>query len=241
MRATVAVALLALLALSGCETNAEKSAKLEKAAHSRVLARQSGLTVGRQNPAVKVVGAVAVHDANGTAAVVTLRNLSSKPLRNAPIAITVTGAGGAVMYQNNAPGMDPTLTSVPLLEPGAQTVWVDDQVESSGAPTGVSARVGQAPAAPPGQLPQLSVQGVHTVEEPGSGETAQGTVVNHSTVSQQKLVVYAVGRRAGRVVAAGRAVLPEVPAGQSATFQVFFIGSPQGAKLEVSAPPSTLG
>jgi hypothetical protein len=240
VRAALAVALLALLALSGCETNAEKSAKLEKLAHNHVLNHQSGLTVGKQNPAVMVMGAVAVHDENGTAVVVTLRNISSKPLRNASIAIKVTGAGGAAVYQNNAPGLDPTLTSVPLLEPGAQTVWVDDQVEASGTPTGVSARVGQAPAAL-GPIPQVSVQGVHTVEEPGSGLTAEGMVVNHSTVSQQKLVVYSVGRRGGRVVAAGRAVLPEVPAGQSAPFQVFFIGSPKGATLQVSAPPTTFG
>jgi hypothetical protein len=240
VKAAVAVALLALLALSGCETNAEKSAKLEKIAHSHVLARQVGLTVGRQNPAVKVVEAVAVHDANGTAAVVTLRNVSSMPLRDAPIAITVTGAGGAVLSQNNTPGLDSTLTSVPLLEPGAQTVWVDDQVEVSSAPAGVTARVGQAPAAS-GQLPQLSVEGVHAFEEPGSGEGAEGMVVNHSTVTQQELVVYAVGRRDGRVVAAGRAVLPEVQAGQSTSFQLFFIGNPKGAKLEVSVPPSTLG
>jgi hypothetical protein len=240
VRFAAAVALLALLALSGCETNAEKSAKLEKIAHSHVLARQVGLTVGRQNPSVKVVEAVAVHDANGTAAVVTLRNVSSTPLHNAPLAISVTGTGGAVLYQNNEPGLDSTLTSVPLLEPGAQTVWVDDQVEAASAPTGVSARVGQAPAAT-GQLPRLSVQGVHPFEEPGSGEGEEGTVVNHSTVTQQKLVVYAVGRRAGRVVAAGRAVLPEVPAHQSTSFQLFFIGNPKGAKLEVSAPPSTLG
>jgi hypothetical protein len=240
VRAAATVALLALLALSGCETNAEKSAKLEKVAHSHVLAHQSGLTVGRQDPAVKVVEAVAVHDENGTAVVVTLRNISSKPLQNAPIAITVTGAAGAVVYQNNAPGLDPTLTSVPLLEPGAQTVWVDDQVTAPGAPTGVSARVGQAPVAL-GRIPQVSVQEVHTVEEPGSGLTAEGIVVNHSTVSQQQLVVYAVGRRAGRVVAAGRAVLPEVPADQRTSFQLFFIGDPKGAKLEVSAPPSTLG
>ena len=234
------MALLALLALSGCESNEEKSAKLEKIAHSHVLARQSGLTVGAQNPAVKVVDAVAVHSENGTAVVVTLRNISSKPLRNAPIAIAVTGAGHAVVYQNNAPGLDSTLTSVPLLEPGAETVWVDDQVEASGTPTGVSARVGQAPIAA-GGLPQMKIQGVHNVEEPGSGITAEGTVVNHSTVAQQKLVVYAVARRAGRVVAAGRAVLQEVPAGQSAPFQVFFIGDPQGAQLQMSAPPSTLG
>jgi hypothetical protein len=47
--------------------------------------------------------------------------------------------------------------------------------------------------------------------------------------------------RGGRIVAAGRAVLPEVGAGQRAPFQVFFIGSPQGAQLQASAPPTTLG
>ncbi len=92
-----------------------------------------------------------------------------------------------------------------------------------------------------GAMPRLSVTGVHSFEDPSSGTGEEGTVVNHSRVSQQQLVVYAVARRAGRVVAAGRAVLPEAKAGQSTPFQVFFIGNPQGAKLEVSAPATTLG
>jgi hypothetical protein len=188
-----------------------------------------------------VVGSLAVHDANGTAVVVRLRNTSARTLRDAPIAITVSDAGGAVLYQNNAPGLDPTLVSVPVLEPGQETVWVDDQIPSTATPPAkVSARVGESPAIS-GQTPQLSVEGVHSFEDPSSGIGEEGTVVNRSNVTQQRLVVYAVGRRAGRVVAAGRAILPELAAGQSAPFQVFFIGNPRDAKFEVSAPATTLG
>jgi hypothetical protein len=235
---------LAAFALSGCETNQERSARAEKLLRAQRLAHPTtvlhGLAVTRQNPLVKVLSTAVVHDENGTAAAVTLRNLSAKPLRDAPIAITVYGARNAVLYQNNAPGLDSTLVSVPLLKPGAQTVWVDDQVQAAGTPSAVSARVGASPTVS-GPLPELSVEGVHTFEEPSNGVGAQGTIVNHSAVAQQQLVVYAVGRRGGRIVAAGRAVLPEVPAGQSVPFQVFFIGNPQGTQLEISAPPSTLG
>ncbi len=237
----IALTVLAAATLaSGCQTNAERSAKLEKERLAHPLAVQKGLVVARQSTVVKVVGAVVVHDASGTAAVVTLRNTSAQALRDAPIAITVTGAGGAREYQNNAPGLSSTLTKVALLQPGAQTVWIDDQVHTTGAPQGVSARVGEALSAP-GPAPRLSVEGVHSFEEAGSGEGAEGTVVNHSTVPQQELVVYVVARRGGQVVAAGRAVLPELAAGQSAPFQAYLIGSPKGATLEASVPPTTLG
>ncbi len=241
-RGLLTVGALAPVALtaSGCETNAERSTALERVAHSHALAHQTGLTVGRQNPAVQVLDAVAVQGEGRTAVVVTLRNTSSTPLRDAPIEITVKGAGGRVAYQNSTAGLAPALTSVALLQPGAQTVWIDDQVQTTGTPKEVSARVGQAPSAP-GPAPQLTVEGVHSFEEPGSGEGAEGTVTNHSTVTQQELVVYAVARRGERVVAAGRAVLPELTAGQSAPFQAFLIGSPKGAKLEASAPATTFG
>jgi hypothetical protein len=239
--------ILIALALCGCESNQERSARLGALRHRELLAHplssQRGLRVTHQSPLVKILSAVALHDENGIAAVVTLRNISREPLHNAPIAITVTGAGGATLYQNSAAGLEPTLVSVPPLAPGAQTVWVDDQVQAAGQPTGVRALVGEpsTPAAAGGPTPQLSVQGVHFFEDPSNGLGAAGVVLNHSAVAQQKLVIFAVGRRAGRIVAAGRAVLPEVPAGASAPFQVFFIGNPHGAKLEVSAPASTLG
>ncbi|HEY7961873.1 MAG TPA: hypothetical protein VID29_08130 [Solirubrobacteraceae bacterium] len=244
------LALPLALALGGCASNQERSARLGALRRRELLAHpaaaQGGLTVTRQSREIQVVASAVVHDASGTAVVVTLRNRSSRTLREAPIAIAVTGAGGSALYRNDAPGLDSTLVSVPVLARGARSVWVDDQVQTAGTPTGVSARVGEPagasvgePASASGPVPALEVHGVHTVEEAG-GSGVQGTVVNRSRVAQQKLVVFAVARRGGRVVAAGRAVLAEVPAGGSTPFQVFFIGDPRGAKLEVSAPASTL-
>jgi hypothetical protein len=232
------------LAVTGCETNAQRSARLEKAAREQRLAHptetQKGVTVTREDPRIKVLEAVILHSEGGTAAVVALKNTSGTPLRDAPIAVTATGVGGATLYTNNAPGLEPSLVSVPLLAPHAQTVWVDDQVQAASTPTAVKARVGSALTLS-GTPPQLSVSGVHSVENPSGGTGEEGTVVNRSRVSQQQLVIYVVARRAGRVVAAGRAVLPEVAAGGNVSFQVFPIGNPAGAKLEVSAPPTTFG
>jgi hypothetical protein len=249
----VAIRLLSLLViglvLGGCESNIERSAKLEKAARAERLAHPQatlkGVVVTREDPRVRVIGTEVVRGEGGAAAVVALlRNESSTPLHEAPIAIAVNDAKGGVLYRNDAPGLDRTLVSVPLLRPHAVTVWVDDQVQATGTPAGASARVGEAPrtAGPAaGPLPRVSVGGVHAAEENGNGAGAEGTVTNDSKVAQQQLVVYVVARRGGRIVAAGRAVLPEVGAGQTASFQVFFIGSPRGARLEASAPPTTLG
>jgi hypothetical protein len=235
---------LALLGLTGCETNAERSAKLEKAALAERRAHpqesQKGVLVTRENPKVKVLSTDLVHDENGIAAVVALRNDSATPLRDAPIAITVSDARGGALYRNNAPGLDTTLVTVPLLKPHTQTIWIDDQIQAPGAPAKVSALVGEAPTAS-SRLPRVSVSDLHAVEDPSNGTGAEGTVRNASPLPQQKLVVYVVGRRGGRIVAAGRAVLPEVPPQAKTPFQVFFIGSPHGAKLEAVAPPTTFG
>ena len=66
-------------------------------------------------------------------------------------------------------------------------------------------------------------------------------VHNRSKVAQQKLVVYVTARRAGRIVAAGRAILPEVAAGASVPFQAFLVGSAAGTQLQASAPATTFG
>ncbi|HEY7953523.1 MAG TPA: hypothetical protein VID70_11115 [Solirubrobacteraceae bacterium] len=247
--AQLAALVVAVLALTGCESNAQRSAKLEKAALAERLAHpqtiSKGVIVTRNNPQVKITQTAVVHDENGVAAVVALRNESAKPLREAPIAITVSDAKGAVLYQNDAPGLDSTLVSAPILRPHTDTVWIDDQIQTAGGvPAKVSARVGEAPAASGASSsapPVLRVSGVHTFEDPSNGVGVEGTVSNRSQVPQQKLVVYVVGRRGVRIVAAGRAVLAQVGAGQSTAFQVFCIGNPRGAALEASALASTFG
>jgi hypothetical protein len=234
-----AVLVLVALTLTGCESNIERSARLAKLVHHPARA-QAGLVITRENPRVQVLATAVLHDENGTAAVVTLRNDSSQPLRDVPIAIALHDPSGTTLYQNNEPGLSSALVSAPLLIPGQQFTWIDDQIQTSGTPGALSVRVGEAPTGS-SELPQLSVQGVHLSEESASGPSAEGTVVNHSPVAQQELVVFAVGRRGGRIVAAGRAVLPTAPAHSSTPFQVFFIGSLRGASLQVSVPPTTLG
>jgi hypothetical protein len=238
----LAALVLLSLALAACESNQERSAKLEKAdklhegeaAKRRALA-QRALAITRPSTKVRVTATAIVQDAEGAVAVVMLRNVSSTSLRDVPIQITVRDARGASVYTNDVAGLSPTLASVALIPAHGIQTWIDDQVQATGTPASVSAKVGEGtPVA--GQIPQLSVAGAHLSEA-----QAEGNVVNHSAVAQQELVVDAIARRAGRIVAAGRAVLASAPAGASTPFQIFFVGNPSGAQLEVGAPATTPG
>ncbi len=234
----LAALLVLALTLTGCETTAEKSAKLEKQAKRVTLVKQKGLSIAHESTIVKVTGTKVVNSPEGSAVVVSLRNTAPKPLRDVPIAIAVKDASGASVYTNSTPGLSHTLVAVALLPAHGELTWIDDQIQTAG--TAASARVGEG-AAVTGALPRLSVEGAHLHEDPASGQTVEGTLTNHSRVAQRELVAYALARRDGKIVAAGRAVLASLPAGSSAPFQIFFIGDPRGAQLEVSAPPTVLG
>jgi hypothetical protein len=229
-------AVITIVVASGCQTSAERSAELQRAAKHELLASR-GVSVSKQSADVKVLYSTIVRSKEGAAVVVGLRDTSSHMLENAPIEITVHDAKGGLLYQNNQPGLDPALTHVSVLAPGAVTVWVDDQVQVSGVPASASALVGEARKAE--SVPALSVVGAHLVEEAGAGAGVSGTVTNQSNVSQQHLVVYVVARKGDRIVAAGRAVLPEVAPRAGLPFQAFFVGDPSGAKIEASAPATT--
>jgi hypothetical protein len=236
-RAALGLAALGLAsALTSCQTTAEKSAKLQQQArrHSFALAA-SALTITRTSSRVKIVGASVLRGAEGAVAVVDLRNTSASALRAVPLAVTVADTRGKTLYQNNGAGLEAGLVSVPSLPAHASFTWVDDQVPASGGPASVHARVGEA-AAIAGSLPRLAVSGVHLVEDPANGPGAAGTVENRSSVGQAGLVMFGVARRGGRVVAAGRAVLPELASGARMPFEIFLVGDPRGAQLEVSAP-----
>ena len=162
---TTLAAISLALACSGCQSTAEKSAELERRAKHEKLALQ-GVSVTRESPSVRVVASTVVRSREGTAVVVELRNTSSHTLENAPIEITVRDGKGGVLFQNNAPGEDPSLTKVSLLAPGDVTVWVDDQVQVTGTPVTASAKVGEGARASAG-VPRMSVSGVH---QTGEGE-----------------------------------------------------------------------
>jgi hypothetical protein len=239
-----AALVLVALALSGCETTAEKAAKLEKVAKRRErevgVHLEHGLSITHVSRKVKVDGTTILRSSEGAAVVVTLRNTSTTPLRNVPVEINVRDAHGASVYANTVPGLAAGLISAPLIPAHGELRWVDDQVQLSGSPASAVATVGEA-ASTTGAIPRITVTGTHVVEDPTNGPTAEGTVVNASGVSQQELIVYAVATHAGRIVAAGRAIVPEAAAHSSTRFQLFFIGDPRGATVALSAPPTTLG
>jgi Fe-S cluster assembly scaffold protein SufB len=222
------------LALSGCETTAEKSAKLERAAKRVSHTAQSGLTISHPSAVVKVLSREVVNGSEGAAVVLTLRNPSATALAEVPIAVSLKNASGASVYSNATPGLARTLTSIALLPAHTTTIWVDDQIQAHGA-VRVDAVIGEGRQAQ-GSLPSIAVHGATLAE--GS---AEGTLVNGSSTAQSELVVYAVARRGGRIVAAGRAVLASLDAGASSPFQVFFIGDTSGAQLQLSAPPTSVG
>jgi hypothetical protein len=224
--------------ICGCESSQEKSAQIAKHA-AKVKLATTGLVVTHANPDVHVLESVVLSDSTGTAVVVTLRNDSAHALANLPIAVTVRNAGGAVVYRNNAPGLQPSLTTLSLLPAHGQASWVDDQVTGSTGRT-ATALVGAAPTAP-APVPVIMTSGVSSTNDPTNGPTTNGTVLNGSVVAQSQLPVYAVARRAGRIVAAGRAVVATLAAHASGSFQIFLIGDLAGAAVQVSAPPSTLG
>jgi len=246
-RLALALALAALACapvgtLAGCESTQEKSAKLERlakrqagASARRKALAQRARSIARPSAVVAVTSATVLHSSEGAVAVVTLHNSSATTLRELPIALTVYGAGGAKLYRNDTAGLAPTLAAAPLVGAHAGAVWVDDQVQVSATPSSAHAEVGEGERVT-GAIPAIAIHGARLSEG-----VAEGSVVNHSRVGQHELVVYALARRGARIVAAGRAVVPQLEAGASQRFQAFLIGRPQGARLEVSAAPGSFG
>ena len=237
----LALAVLAALALAGCETTAEKSAKLERAAKrsQHVTEARKPLEALVSAPAsskLEVQGTAVVHSAEGTAAVVTVHNRTGSTLRRVPILIAVKDSSGASLYTNNEPGISSTLTSIPSIPKGGSVDWVDDQVQASGTPAAVSAKLGEGEGA--GASPPLRVD-AHLSERNANGGTVEGTVTNPSATAERQVVVYAVARHGGRVTSAGRAVMTEVPAHGSSHVQLFLIGDPSGASLQLDASPTS--
>jgi hypothetical protein len=235
-----AFTLLVLLAavVAGCESSQDKSARLAKQG-GKAFTRK-GLEVSRQNPDVKVVRTFVLQDSNGAATVVELRNVSPAPLVNVPVSIDVTAATGKTVFKNDAPGLEPSLVSAPVLQARSEFTWVNDQVTPSGKARSVQVKVGTAPGHAPADLPKLDLTAPQLKRDPVSGMEAAGAVTNRSKVEQRALIVYCVARKGSKVVAAGRAAIQRLKPGQKLFYHVYFIGDPSGAQLAVAAPPTVL-
>ncbi len=71
----------------------------------------------------------------------------------------------------------------------------------------VKVRVGQAQGAAPRELPRIELAQPRLEEDQITGFEAVGRVTNASDIEQKRLVIFCVARKAGKVVAAGRAIV----------------------------------
>jgi hypothetical protein len=227
--------------VSACESSQDRSAELAKQGGNAIKS-EKGLQLGGHNSAVKVMASTVLTDKNGSAVVVTLQNTGSTTLTDLPIAIEVLDAKGKKVFTNTTPGLQRALQTVPDLPPGKPVDWVNDQVFPTAKPKSVKVTVGSSTKTTAVDPTALTVSKATIANDPVSGIEANGTLTNTTGSEQDQVLLFAVARKGGKVVAAGRGGVKRVkPQGDKpAHYHVFFIGDPRGASLSVAAYPNEL-
>ncbi len=136
--------------------------------------QEKGLKISQKSKDVKVVSTALLSDEAGSAVVVVVRNQSNRDLANVPIAIDVLDAKGKSVYENDLPGLEPALTSIPYVAAGEEATWVHDQVLASGKPKSVKVIVGEAGTPFSGEIPEFTISEPKLEGDPYSGVVAGG-------------------------------------------------------------------
>jgi hypothetical protein len=237
-RGAAPLALLAAIALAGCETTQEKSAQIAKRlGNQRADAQQTKIAAA--NKSVRILRSAIVHGTGGSAAVLELENTSAAAQRDIPIVITAYDASGKAAYTNNTVGPSSPGGELSLLAGHATAWWVDSNVLSSvGEPVRLVAQIGAgSTGAAPLPLRSANLAGGSNFV----GAYIGGTATNGSGSALSDVTVYAVALAGGRVVAAGQSLIPSLSAHGSTSFQVSVIGSPKGASSAATIAPGHLG
>ena len=229
------LAVTAGFTLTACQSTQDKAAEIQARAQASA---PKPLVIPKPNKDVKVLDTTLLHDQNGDAIVVSLKNESNQTLVNVPILIDVKDAKGTTTYKNDTAGLDFALNHIALIKPGETFYWVNDQIEQG---TKAKVTVGQPEAhAPKGPLPEYVVSPPRAASD-FSGPKVRGTVTNKSKIDQSHLILFAVARSGGKIVAAGRGQIKALKYGsRPSPYNIYFIGDPRGADVQIQAPPTTL-
>lgn len=230
-------------ALSGCASTQQKSARAQVIASRTLLGREQ-LRVTRRDSRVEVRSVATVRDAHRVAFVVRLRNRSAEPVNDLPVAVGVRPTAGRRRLFNGRPGLPYWQTHGPAIAPGASAtlvVVVDSDRPPRGTPFATVGRTDRRPTVA-ATLPAIEVGARADAAGPADTGRRVKTVVaeirNRSDVPQYGLEIYAVARRGGRVVAAGRVPLAHLGSNARATASVPLIGDPRGARIRLSTSPT---
>ncbi len=221
------------LSLSACVSTEQESERIAREG-GRPSAGPSSLRLGAPNNSVRVSHVTLLAGGGRAAVAARLTTTSSHAQRDLPVLVTVIGKGGTVLYSNEAGGVESSLQHIAVLRPNQATWWVDDQVLSSQPASRVDVRIGTGPGAA-SRIPAVTTTAVTSTQQSGIS-VVSGRLRNGSARALSNIAVFAVALRQGRVVAAGRAVVPALPgyAGASALFQLFLVGSSAAARIELS-------
>ncbi|HEX6781638.1 MAG TPA: hypothetical protein VF125_06355 [Solirubrobacterales bacterium] len=235
----MALAGVALVA-TGCQSTQSKSAQIGE--ELGPVEQEVGLKISKPSKEVKVVSTELLSDANGSAVVVAVRNTSGRDLADVPILIDVRDAKGKSVYSNDIPGLEPALTSIPYVEAGKEATWVNDQVLTAAEPKSVKVTVGEGGTAVTAEVPDFAVSAPKLEGDPYSGVVAGGNVENESGETIDRVLIYAIARKGDEVIAAGRGAIEKVkPEPKPLPYNVYFIGDPRGAEVEIASFPTLPG
>jgi hypothetical protein len=233
---SLALAVFAGLTLTACESSQDKARAIRERAQATA---PKPLVIPKPSKDVKVQDTTLLHDENGDAIVVELKNESKQTLVNVPILVEIRDPKGKAVYKNNTAGLDFALNHIAVLQPGETFDWVNDQLTATGKIAKVT--VGQPEAKPPsGPLPELAVSPPR-LQHDFSGANVSGTVTDKSKIDQSHLILFAVARQGDQIVAAGRGQIKALKvSAKPAPYNIYFIGNPVGADVEIQAPPTVL-
>jgi hypothetical protein len=231
-------ALVLVAGLPGCVTTQQRNTRAKLRA-TRLLASRGPLIVTRPNRDVRVDRVALLRGAGATAIIVRLANTSRMTLTDLPISVGVV-ARGRRTYLNRRAGLEYFQRHVAAIGPRDEVTWVFTSRRRTPGRARPFALVG-APARPPvshaGHLPGIlaSAVAMPVAARPGR---VRVRVRNPTQVPQYGLVVYALARRGGRYVAAGRATVADLGTKSAATVDLRLVGAPRGAPLELEALPT---
>jgi hypothetical protein len=214
-------------AVSGCATTQDANKRID-VRFNRTLASRKPLELHGTDHAVRVVRTSVINGKDGSAIVVVLRNRGDSPVNDLPIEVGPQG-GRAINTAANVPYFQ---SHAPAIAPGDEVSWVYVSKDSLGS-SHAFARVG-APSSPPmttaGHVSELKASGK------GDASTVRAEITNDTGIPQYDMDVYAVARKGGRYVAAGRASLEHLGVSKTTHLSLPLVGDAKGTEIQVFAP-----
>jgi hypothetical protein len=229
--------------VSGCATTQDEAARLQLNS-ARIRVAETHTVVRTPGRRVRVTRVSLVSSGRGSAIVVAVHNPGTAAIGDLPISVGVREPHRGRVALNSRPGANPELTyyssHLPTVPAGGSLTWVYSTSHRLSRGAHPYALVGDRPAPAvtrtgSGRPPQIEARLVsHRATGPGAGRL-QISLHNPTSVPQYQLQVYAVGRRAGREVAAGAVTVPHLGSHRTEAFALPVIGRLAHASLELSA------